>query len=225
MTRYNHLFTTLFLHDCKISYRQGSEYILALSFWLLIVCFFPLAGSASPNLLQSFAPGIIWLGLLLTQLLNLPKFFRDDYQEGILAELMRSPNGFFVVVIFKLFNFWLIHFLPVLLLAPLLGIMLHLSAAAMLSLEITILLGSPTLTLLSGFVASLTIAIKNNTLLVNLLFLPLTVPILIFATGAVTDQTLGIPAQAPLAWLGVILLMSLTIFPMAICSVLKANFD
>src|SRR3990167_7476672 len=92
------LFKILLYRDCLISYRQGSDYLLALSFWLLLVCFFPLYSNASPQLLQSFAPGIIWLGLLLTQLLNLPKLFRNDYHDGLIAELIQSPNDFFLII-------------------------------------------------------------------------------------------------------------------------------
>jgi heme exporter protein B len=223
MTNNKALFKILFYRDCIINYRQGGDYLLALSFWLLVICFFPLSSNASPQLLQSFAPGIIWLGLLLTQLLNLPKFFRNDYHDGLIAELIQSPNDFFFIVLYKLFNFWLINYLPILILTPLLGLMLLLPKASLITLEFTILLGSPTLTLLSGFIASLTVSLKNSTLLANLLFLPLTTPILIFATGAINNTLLHTANQAPLAWLGVMLLISLILFPWAICTVLKAN--
>ncbi len=215
----------LFLRDLKISYRQGSDYLLALCFWLILVVFFPLSGNISPLFLESFAPGILWLGLLLTQLLNLPKFFREDYRDGVLAELAQSPNDFFFVVCCKLLNFWVIHYAPIFLLAPLLALMLHLSTHAMWTLELTILLGGPSVALLSGLVASLTLAIKNNTLLVNLLFLPLTVPMLIFACAAIHNAQLNLPTNGPLAWLGVILLLSLLFIPASMSFILKANFE
>jgi heme exporter protein B len=217
------LFKTLLYRDLLINYRQRSDYLLALIFWLLIVCFLPLSSNASLPLLQSFAPGIIWLGLLLTQLLNSTKLFRDDYHDGVLAELSQSPNDFFIVVLYKLFNFWLIYYLPILLIAPLLGIILPFNRAGLITLEMTILLGSPSLILLSALVSSLTLSLKNSSLLANLLFLPLTVPILIFATGAINRATEQMPIQAPLAWLGVILLVSMVLFPAAIYKILQAN--
>lgn len=216
------LFKTLLIRECILSYRHSSDYFLALSFWLLVVCFFPLTNNAHPALLQAVAPGIIWLGLLLTQLLNLPKLFREDYQEGILAELIQSPSDFFLITLYKLFTFWLIHFLPIFLLAPFIAIMMHLSTDAMITLELTLLLGSPTLILLGAFVASLTLSIKHNTLLMNILYLPLTVPILIFSTGAVNNSSIGLPHIAPLAWLGVILLLSFIVLPVSICTILKS---
>ena len=217
----NTLFGTLLYRDILLAYRQSSDYFLALSFWLLMICFFPLSSNASPALLQSFAPGIIWLGLLLTQLLNSSKLFREDYQDGVLTELMQSPNDFFTVVLYKLFNFWLIHYLPALLIAPLLGLMLSFTPAALITLACTILLGSPSLVMLSALVSSLTLSLKNNTLLANLLFLPLTTPILIFATGAIQRTEQHLPNQAPLAWLGVILLLSLIVLPAAISKILR----
>lgn len=219
----NTLFSTLLYRDILLGYRQNSDYLLALSFWLLMICFFPLSSSATPALLQSFAPGIIWLGLLLTQLLNSAKLFREDYQDGVLTELIQSPNDFFTVVLYKLFNFWLIHYLPVLLIAPLLGLMLSFTPAALLTLEWTILLGSPSLVMLSALVSSLTLSLKNNTLLANLLFLPLTTPILIFATGAIQRTNEHLSNQAPLAWLSVILLLSLVVLPAAITKILRAH--
>jgi len=217
------LFKTLLYRDLLINCRQWSDYLLALIFWLLIACFLPLSSNADLPLLQSFAPGIIWIGLLLTQLLNSTKLFRDDYHDGVLAELMQSPNDFFIVVLYKLFNFWLIYYLPILLITPLLGIMLPFTHAGLITLEITILLGSPSLLLLSALVSSLTLSLKNSHLLANLLFLPLTVPILIFATGAIHRATEHMPTQAPLAWLGVILLVSLLLFPAAVHQILRAH--
>ena len=215
------LFKTLFYRDCKISYRQSSDYALALSFWILFIVFFPLTSTNNPALLQFFAPGIIWLGLLFTQLLHSHKLFREEDQEGMLAELRQSAHDFFEIILYKLFNFWILHYLPILLLAPLLALMLNLSSHALLILEITLLLGSPTLMLLSALVASLTLSLKNNTLLMNLLLLPLTIPILIFATHAVSNSMLGISTHALLAWLGVLLLLTLITIPYAICFVLK----
>lgn len=218
----NHtLFNTLLRRDVLLSYRQKGDYLLTLSFWLLIICFFPLASSAEPALLQAFAPGIIWLGLLLTQLLNINKLFRSDYEAGILAEIQQSPNDFFLVVLYKLFNFWLIYYLPILLITPLFSLMLPFTPTALFTLECTILLGSPSLTLFSALVSSLTLSIKNNTLLANLLFLPLTIPILIFATGAIQRTLEHLSSQTPLAWLGVILLISLALFPAAVYKILR----
>ena len=219
------LFPILFLRECKISYRQRSDYLLSLGFWLLMVCFLPLSSTPSPALLQSFAAGILWIGLLLTQLLNLPKIFREDYEEGMLAELMQSPYDLLNIILCKITSFWIIHFLPIILLAPLLGLMLHLPAHAILIFECTILLASPTLVLLSAFIASISLSIKQNTLLVNALFLPLTIPLLIFATIAINRSLISFSATAPLAWLGSILLMSLLIFPPAIVAALKSYFE
>jgi heme exporter protein B len=219
------LFKALFWRDCQLCFRQSGDYLLALSFWFLFVCFFPLTNIASPQLLQSFAPGIIWLGLLLTQLLNLSKLFRDDYQDGVFAELLQSPHELFLMVLFKLVSFWIIFYLPISLLAPVLASMFHLSPYAIFILEVSILLGSPILTLLSAFVSSLTLTIRNNNLIINLLFLPLTVPILIFSTSAVNRVMLGLSCTAPLAWLGVILLLSLAIMPVAITYTLKTIFE
>jgi heme exporter protein B len=219
----NSLFATLFYRTLLIAYRQSGDYFLALNFWLLMICFFALSSNASPALLHSFAPGIIWIGLLLTQLLHSTKLFREDYQEGILTELMLSPHDFFIIVLYKLLNFWIIYYVPILFIAPLLGIMLSLPPATLGMLEITILLGSPSLVMFSALVSSLTLSLKNNTLLANLLFLPFTTPILIFATGALQDASQHLSYHAPLAWLGVILLISLTLLPPAISHILRTQ--
>lgn len=219
------LFKTLFYRECQLCFRQRADYLLALSFWFLFVCFFPLTNSASPSLLENIAPGIIWFGLLLTQLLNLSKLFREDYQEGVLAELLQSPYDLFSMVVYKLFSFWLIFYLPIFILAPVLASMFRMPTHAIFILELGLLLGSPTITLFSAFVSSLTLTLKHNTLIINLLFLPLTVPILIFATSAVTRASLGLSTAAPLAWLGVILLLSLAIMPLAIVATLRVIFE
>lgn len=219
------LFKTFFIRECKISYRERSDYLLSLSFWVLLVCFLPLSSTPSPALLQNFAAGILWIGLLLTQLLHLPKLFREDYEEGLLAELMQSPYDLLSIILYKIFSFWIIHFFPIILLAPLLGVMLHLTSHAIFIFEVTILLASPTLCLLSALVASISLSIKQNTLLSNGLFLPLTIPLLIFSTIAINRSLIGLSANAPLAWLGSIFFASLLLFPPAIMVALKKDFE
>ncbi len=214
-----------FYRELKLNFRQNSDYILALSFWLILICFFPLASNASPLLLQSFAPGILWIGLLLTQLLSLTKFFKEDYESGLLNEYYQSPYAFLFIIFLKLGSLWIILYLPILLIAPLLGLLLQLPTNALLIFEITILLGSPSLMLLSALVSSISLTLKNSALLVNLLFLPLTIPLLIFATSAISLSFHKLSPIAPLLWLGVILLSSFIIFPPAILAILKAHFD
>jgi heme exporter protein B len=219
------LFKTLLWHDVLIYFRRRGDLTLTLFYWVLFAAFFPLATSAAPQLLLTISSGVIWLGMLLAQLLNLSKVFREEHQEGILAEYIASPHDFFMIILCKLFNFWLITYLPFLLLSPLLGIMFQMPWATIKILMLTILLGSPSLALLSSFIASLTISLRNNGLLLNILYLPLTIPVIIFATHAINFSMQGLSNPAAIAWLAVILILSLLILPFATTKALLANFN
>lgn len=225
MLNYFNLFWILLKNDSLVYFRKRGEFILSIFYWILFAAFFPLATSSDSQLLTGIGTGVIWLGMLLAQLLNLNKIFRDEYHEGVLADYLSCPYDFFAIVSFKLLNFWLITYLPFLILSPLLGMMFQIPTSSIEILMLTILLGSPSLALLSAFIASLTLSLKNNALLLNILFLPLTVPVLIFATHAVQLSTLQIINAAAIAWLGVILILSVLVLPFATTKTLLSNFE
>ncbi|MBN1378667.1 MAG: heme exporter protein CcmB [Gammaproteobacteria bacterium] len=213
----------LLKRDLLLTFRNPGLIVNPLLFYLLVVTLVPLGVGANQQILQDIAPGIIWLAALLATLLALDSLFRNDLHDGSLEQLALSPTPFAMLTGIKILVHWLITGLPLILLSPLFATLFSLSADATGVLAITLLLGTPVLSAVGAIGAALTVSIRNSGALLALIVLPLYVPILIFAAGAVSAAQAGLPVTGQLYFLAALLVLSVTLAPIATSAALKIN--
>jgi heme exporter protein B len=213
----------LFTRDIGLAVRSGGGFGLALIFFLIVVVLIPFALGPDQSALALVAPGVLWLGALLACLLSLDRIFGLDYEDGSLDLLATSPLPLESVYIAKAAAHWLTTGLPLALAAPLLGILLNLSFESGKVLCFSLLLGTPALSLIGAFGATLTLGVKRGGLLLSLLVLPLYVPTLIFGAQAVHSASLGQTFDVPLVLILAISLGAAAILPFASGVALRVN--
>jgi heme exporter protein B len=207
--------------DVKLVSRQGGEWLNPLSFFLMVITLFPLAISSTPTKLAAMAGGVVWIAALLAVLLSMDSLFRQDYDDGSLEQLLVSPAPLPLVVLAKVIAHWLQTGACLTVLSPIAALLLHLPNDAAWALFITLLIGTPTLSLVSSIGAALTVSLKRGGVLIPLLTLPLHIPVLIFATAAVQAALNGLPIGGYLALLGAFLVLALTLSPLAVAAALR----
>lgn len=188
--------------DLRSLWRSRADPLLALVFFALVTTLFPLAVNPEPQLLRALAPGIVWIGALLSLLLGLPRLLAADLADGTLEQIVLASPPLPAVLAGKVLAHWLTHCLPLILLAPVIGLAFGLPPSSILLLVATLLLGTPTLAWLGAVGAALTLASRGGSALLALLILPLAIPVLIFGTSAVDSLQAGLGAQAHLSLLG-----------------------
>ncbi len=218
-------FSILLRRDLTLAYRRRSEMINPLLFFVLVTALFPLGISADPALLREIGPGIIWVAALLASLLSLETVFRSDFDDGSLEQLLLSPHPLSVLMIAKVLAHWLITGLPLLIVAPLLGVLLNLSTAAMKTLLLTLALGTPVLSLIGAIGVALTVGLRKGGTILSLLVLPLYVPVLIFAASAVANSDAGLPVSAHLSLLAALLVLAISLSPAATAASLRISMS
>jgi heme exporter protein B len=213
----------LLRRDLLIAYRHRGEVLNPLLFFIIVVTLFPLGVSPESRLLAVMAPGVIWIAALLSVLLSMDSVFRSDFEDGSLEQILLSPQPLTLLLLAKMAAHWLITGLPVVLIAPLLGVILHLPEAAMPTLIATLALGTPILSLIGAIGMALTVGLRRGGVLLSLLVLPLYVPVLIFGATAVDAAAAGLDVSGHLALLGALLLLSVTLAPLATASALRIS--
>jgi heme exporter protein B len=213
----------LLIRDLRLAFRAGGGFGLALGFFLLVAVLVPLGVGPDGATLGKIAPGILWVGALLACLLSLDRLFALDYEDGSLDLLATSPMPMEGVVAIKAVAHWLVTGLPLTALSPLLALMLNLPASGFLWLIVTLLLGTPALSIIGAFGAALVIGIKRGGLLLSLLVLPLYVPTLIFGSEVVRRGTFGMETTTPLLLLLAITLGSLAVLPFAAAAAIRIS--
>jgi len=188
--------------DLMIALRARGELAVVLIFFLLVTSLFPLAISPNPEVLTLIAPGVAWIAALLASLLALPHLFSSDHADGSLEQMVLSPAPLPALVIGKVLAHWLTTSLPIMLLVPLVAIQFRMSWDDSVLLLAALALGTPVLAWLGAIGAALTLGARGGASLLALLVLPLTVPILVFGTGAVGAARAGLGAEAHLSLLG-----------------------
>ena len=218
-------FTLLLKRDLTLAYRQRSEMINPLLFFVLVTALFPLGIGANPELLRSVGPGIIWVAALLAAMLSLDSVFRSDFDDGSLEQYLLSAHPLSVLVLAKTIAHWLITGLPLLIVAPLLGVLLDLSGAAIWTLILTLALGTPVLSMVGAIGVALTVGLRRSGMILSLLVLPLYVPVLIFAANAVETASAGLPITAHLSILTSLQAMACSLSPLATAAALKISLS
>jgi heme exporter protein B len=217
--------TLLVRRDLILAMRHRAEMVNPLLFFLLVTSLFPLGIGANPNLLQAVGPGVIWVAALLAALLSLDGIFRSDFEDGTLEQYLLSSHPVSLLVLGKVFAHWLITGLPLLLISPLLGVFLGLPAAGIKILFITLLLGTPVLSLIGAVGVALTVGLRKGGMILSLLVLPLYVPLLIFASSAVDTAAAGLSVTAHLSLIAALLVLALSLSPFATAAALRVSLS
>lgn len=216
-------FMVVLRRDLTIAFRQRSDMLNPIIFFLMVVTMMPLGISPQANTLAELAPGLLWVIALLACLLSLDGLFRSDYDDGSLEQLLLSPQPLYFMVIAKLLAQWLTTGLPLTIVAPLLGVLLSLPANGFVALWLSLLLGTMTLSVVGGIGAALTVSLRKGGLLLSLIIMPLYVPVLIFGASAVRTAVEGLPYGGALAILGTFCAIAITLAPFAIAGALKMS--
>ena len=205
------------------AFRQQSDILNPIWFFVIVVTLFPLGVGTDPALLARIAPGIIWVAALLAALLSFERLFKDDYIDGSLEQMMLIPQSLIWLISAKIFAHWLLTGLPILLVSPLLAVFLSLEVNTFWALFLTLLIGTPVLSLLGAIGVALTIGLRKGGVLLSLIMLPLSIPILIFSTMAIDAATYGQSYLGLLALLGAMLIAAITLAPFAIAASLRVS--
>ena len=213
----------LLSRDLRLAMRAGGGFGLGLAFFLLVAVIVPLGVGPEPATLAKIAPGILWVGALLSCLLSLDRIFALDFEDGSLDLLATSPVPMEAAVAVKALAHWLVTGLPLVLVAPVLGVLLNLPGQGYVWLVISLALGTPALSIIGAFGAALTVGLKRGGLLMSLLVLPLYMPTLIFGAEVVKRGAVGMAVGTPLALLAAITAGSLALLPFAASAAIRVN--
>jgi heme exporter protein B len=207
--------------DLLLAFRRRSDVLTTLFFFIIVASLFPLGVGPEPQLLRTMAPGILWVAALLASMLALGRLFALDYADGTLEQMVLSAEPLTVIVIGKVIAHWIVSGLPLVMLAPVLAIQFDLPASSVGVLFVSLLLGTPVLSLVGSIGAALTLGVRGGGVLVSLLVLPLYIPVLIFGAGAVGAEASGVGATAHLLLLGGALAGSAALAPWATAAGLR----
>ncbi len=211
--------------DLLLAMRRKSEVLTALFFFIIVVSLFPLGIGPEPLLLKKIAPGILWVAALLSTMLSLNRLFATDHADGTLEQLVLSPTPLGLLVAGKIAAHWLTSGLPLVLLAPVLGIQFDLDTSALGILVLALLLGTPLLSLIGAIGAALTLGVRGGGVLLSLLVLPLYIPALIFGAGAVEAHISGLGATGHLSLLAALLALAAFFAPWATTAALRVALE
>ncbi len=218
-------FGAVLRRDLLLAMRRKSEVLTAVFFFVVVAALFPLGIGPELNTLRLVAPGVLWVGALLSSMLALQRLFEADYRDGSLEQLALSPAPLPVLVGAKMLAHWLVSGLPLVLLAPVLGLQFDLSSDALLTLSLALLMGTPILSLVGGIGAALTLGVRGGGVLLSLLVLPLFIPVLVFGAGAVEAQASGLGSQAHFSILLAMLWPALFFSPWACAAALRIALE
>ena len=205
--------------------RNPSSFLNPLMFFVISISLFPIAISPESETLSSIAPGIIWVITMLSVLLSLNSLFHYDHDSGVLEQMVISHHSLPLILLAKTSAHWILSGLPIIVLSPFLGMALFINTEGIYILILTLIIATPCLSLIGSIGASLVVGIKNSGMLLSLLILPLYIPILIFATSAVSQSQSNLPIDGQLYFLGFILILSLLVTPFLSALSLKISME
>ncbi len=213
------------VRDLRIVLRRRADTLAALIFFVMVVSLFPLAIGPEAALLRMIAPGVVWVAALLASMLSLVRMFADDYQDGTLEQMLLSAHPLALLVLGKIAAHWLGSGLLLTLVSPLLALQFNLSPAATGVLVMSLLLGTPVLSLIGAIGAALTVGLRGAGVLLSLLVLPLCIPVLIFGAGSVQAHNAGVDISGYFSLLGAFLAMTLVGAPLAAAAALRIAIE
>ncbi len=208
-----------------LAFRRRAEIANPIFFFVLVVTLFPLGVGAQAKLLQAMAPGVIWVSALLAAMLSLDSLFRSDFDDGSLEQMLLSAHPVSVLVLGKIIAHWLVTGVPLILIAPLLAVFFGLPDTALGTLMITLVLGTPVLSLIGSIGVALTLGLRRGGMILSLLVLPLYIPVLIFASNAVEMAATGIAVSAQINILMAIMFLAMVLAPLPAAAALKMSIN
>ena len=214
-------FLALVARDLQLVWRRPGDVAVVLAFFVVATSLFPLGIGPETNLLARIAAGVLWCAALFASLLSLERLFAADFEDGTLDLLLLAPWPLELAALAKCLSHWIVTGLPLAALAPVLGIAFGHTGTTLLGLSATLLIGTPTLSLIGGLAAALTLGARRGGALLALLALPLCVPTLIFGTSAIEMLATGDDFAAPLLVLAALALIALATTPWAMAAALR----
>jgi heme exporter protein B len=211
--------------EIALGMRQKGEVLTPLVFFVVVASLFPLGVGAETNLLLRMAPGVLWVSALLAAMLSLQRMFATDHADGSLEQMVLSSTPLGLLVLSKALAHFLLSGLPLVLMAPVLGLQFGLDPRGLGILMVSLLLGTPTLSLIGSIGAALTLGVRGAGVLLSLLILPLYIPVLIFGAGAVEADAAGMGIGGHLSLLAALLVLSLFFSPMATSAALRISLE
>lgn len=211
--------------EVALAVRQKGEVLTPLVFFVVIASLFPLGIGPESALLLRMAPGVLWVSALLAAMLSLQRLFATDYADGSLEQMVLSGTPLSLLVAAKALSHFLLSGLPLVLMAPVLGLQFGLDGRALGLLMLSLLLGTPTLSLIGAIGAALTLGVRGAGVLLSLLTLPLYIPVLIFGAGAVEADAAGLGANGHLSLLAALLVLSAFFAPLATATALRISLE
>jgi heme exporter protein B len=207
--------------DLLVTARHRADAVTGLVFFVVVASLFPLGVGSETRLLREIGPGVVWVAALLASLLSLPRLFVADHADGTLEQLLLRPHPLPLLALAKVGSHWLTTGVPLVLVSPLLGLQYGLDADAIGVLVLSLLLGTPVLSLLGAVAAALALGLRGSGVLTALIVLPLNAPLLIFGSGVVQQQMAGMPVEGLFSLLGALLVLGLVAVPFALAQALR----
>jgi heme exporter protein B len=219
------MFGWLVWRDLILAWRRRADVLATFFFFVIVVSLFPLGIGPERETLKAIAPGVVWVAALLASMLSLGRMFGNDYQDGTLEQLLLTPQSTYLIVLGKTLAHWLVSELPLVIIAPVLGLQFGLTENSLAIVIVSLLLGTPVLSLVGSIGAALTLGLRAANVLVALLVLPLYIPVLIFGTGAVQASVNGASPQPWLLLLAATGVLSLVFAPWATSAAVKISVE
>ena len=224
MSEYINIFNVILKRDLMLAFRDKTDFINSLIFFIIVITLFPLTFGTQSTIVNEIIPGMIWISALLATCLSLETIFRSDFEDGSIEQLTLSRYPLTLLVSAKIFAHWITFGMPLIIISLLMGILLSLSNEIIIALFITLILGTPILSLLGSVMVALTIGLRGGMLL-NLLILPLSMPVLIFSTVAIQNAALNQSIIAETYFLAGILVLAITLAPLATATALRIRLS
>jgi heme exporter protein B len=211
--------------DLVLAMRRRADVLTTLIFFVMVVSLFPLGVGPEMDMLRKMAAGVLWVAALLSSMLSLGRLFSADYLDGTLEQMMLVPQSLSVLVLGKMIAHWMASGLPLVLMAPVLGLQFDMSMSALGVLIFGLLLGTPILSMIGAIGAALTLGLRGGGVLLSLLVLPLCIPVLIFGAGAVDAISAGMSVASHLSLLGALLVLALVFTPWVTAQALRISME
>ena len=211
--------------DLMLAMRRRADVLTTLIFFVMVVSLFPLGVGPELDMLRKMAAGVVWVAALLASMLSLGRMFLADYLDGTLEQMLLAPQSLSVLVLGKILAHWMLSGLPLVLMAPVLGLQFDMSVQALWVLIASLLLGTPILSMIGAVGAALTLGLRGGGVLVSLLVLPLCIPVLIFGTGAVEAVSTGMSESPHLLLLGALLVLASVFAPWVTALALRISME
>ena len=221
----NSVFLALYQRDLRLALRRRVEALLPIVFFVAAVSLFPLGVGPEPQMLRQIAPGIVWVCALLATMLSVTNLYAGDFADGSLEQMLLSGHSAIVIAVAKSAAHWTVTGLPLVIAAPIFGLLFDLSPASLSTLAVSLLLGTPMLSLLGSVGAALTLGLRSAGVLIILLVLPLSIPALIFGTGAVAAVDGGQSPGGHYSILGALLIFTALTAPPAAAAALRISVE